>query len=201
MINDLLKSNPHSEFVQNILEYISGFIVAKLMKQVKCPSCIANLTGSSPKPPTRSEHDYFMEPVNKPKPSFLHFLNNRNLKIPSKFVVDIVKYAEHIFKLHVTSPTSGQVSNKRNLKTKMIIELCQHFGQVATNSLLPRHTESTNQPLIEEDHRLWLLKCVANSYLTIRLSTYGKTYTDMVVNFGKPSQRHQLTKLILFNNQ
>ena len=201
MINDLLKSNPHSEFVQNILEYISGFIVAKLMKQVKCPSCIANLTGSSPKPPTQSEHDYFMAPVNKPKQSFLHFLNNRNLKIPSKFVVDIVKYAEHIFKLHVTSPTSGQVSNKRNLKTKMIIELCQHFGQVATNSLPPRHTESTNQPLIEEDHRLWLLKCVANSYLTIRLSTYGKTYTDMVVNFGKPSQRHQLTKLILFNNQ
>ena len=107
MINDLMKSNPHSEFIQNILEYISGFIVAKLVKQVKCPSCIANLTGSSPKPPTQSEHDYFMQPVNKPKPSFLHFLNNRNLKIPSKFVVNIVKYAEHIFKLHVTSPTSG----------------------------------------------------------------------------------------------
>ena len=201
MINDLLKSNPHSEFVQNVLEYISGFVVAKLTKQIKCLSCIANLTESSAAPATRSEHDYFTKPEDKPKQSFLHFLNNGNLKIPSKFVVDVVKYAEHIFKLYITSPTSDQVSNKRNLKTKMIIEICQHFGQVTTNSLPPQHTESTNQPLIEEDHRLWLLKCVANSYLTIRLSTYGKNYTEKVVNFGKPSQRHQLTKLILFNNQ
>ena len=51
VINDLIKSNQHSEFVNNILEYISGFVVAKLMKKVKCPSCIANLTGSLPKPP------------------------------------------------------------------------------------------------------------------------------------------------------
>ena len=174
MINDLLKSNPHSEFVQNVLEYISGFLVAKLTKQIKCLSCIANLTESSATPATQSEHDYFMKPEDKPKPSFLHFLNNRNLKIPSKFVVDVVKYAEQMFKLYVTSPTLDQVSNKRNLKTKMIIEICQHFGQVTTNSLPPQHTESTNQPLIEEDHQLWLLKCVANSYLTIRLSTYGK---------------------------
>ena len=152
MINDLLKSNPHSEFVQNVLEYISGLVVVKLTKQIKCLSCIANLTESSATPATRSEHDYFMKPEDKPKPSFLHFLNNGNLKIPSKFVVDVVKYAEHIVKLYVTSPTSDQVSKKRNLKTKMIIQICQYFGQVTTNSLPPQHTESTNQPLIEEDH-------------------------------------------------
>ena len=102
--------------------------------------------------------------------------------------------------LNVISSTSGEIS-KKNLKTRMIMELCQHFGQVATNSLPPRHTESINQPLIEEDHRLWLLKCVANSYLTIRLSTYGKQYTEMVVDCGRPSQRHHLTKQILFNNK
>ena len=200
VINDLIKSNQHSEFVDNILEYISGFVVAKLVKKVKCPSCIANLTGSSPKPPNRSEHDYFKTTANEPKPGFLHFFNNGNLQMPSKFVVDVIKYAETIFKLHVTSQTSRQIS-KKNLKTRMIIEFCQHFGQVATNSLPPRHTESPNQPLIEEDHRLWLLKCVANAYLTIRLSTYGKQYTEIVVNCGRPSQRHQLTKQILFNNQ
>ena len=32
LMNGLIKSNPHSEFVNNILEYISGFVVAKLMK-------------------------------------------------------------------------------------------------------------------------------------------------------------------------
>ena len=32
LMDGLIKSNPHSEFVNNILEYISGFVVAKLMK-------------------------------------------------------------------------------------------------------------------------------------------------------------------------
>ena len=92
LMNGLIKSNPHSEFVNNILEYISGCVVAKLMKKVKCPSCIANLTGSSPKPPNLSEHDYFQPTANEPKPGFLHFLNNGKLQIPSKFVMDVIKY-------------------------------------------------------------------------------------------------------------
>ena len=59
MLCNILKSNPHSEFIQNILEYISGFIVAKLIKKVKCPFCISNLTGTA-NPLAPSEHDYSM---------------------------------------------------------------------------------------------------------------------------------------------
>ena len=81
--------------------------------------------------------------MNEFKPSLLHFLNNKNLKTPSKFVVDVVKYAEHIFKLYTASPNSDQVSNKRNLKTKMLVELCNHFSQIATNLLPPQHEDST----------------------------------------------------------
>ena len=43
---DLTKSS-HAEFVENILEYISGFLITKLLKQVKCSSCINNLTATS----------------------------------------------------------------------------------------------------------------------------------------------------------
>ena len=199
MLCNILKFNPHSEFIQNILEYISGFIVAKLMKKVKCPFCISNLTGTA-NPLAPSEHDYSIKPMNASKPSLLHFLNNKNLKTPSKFVVDVVRYAEHMFKLYIASPNSDQVSNKRNIKTKMLVELSNRFSQIAINLLPSLHEDSTFFPL-NEDHRLWLLKCVADAYLTIRLHTYGKSYTEMVVNSGEPSQRHQLTKFILFNNR
>ena len=38
MANKLSYSRKHSECVQNILQYVSGFIVAKLAKKVKCGS-------------------------------------------------------------------------------------------------------------------------------------------------------------------
>ena len=111
--------------------------------------------------------------------------------------MNVVKYAEHIFKLYVANLALDQICNITNLKKKMILEVCQHFAQDATEALPSQH-EPTEEPLIEDDHRLRLLKCVANSYLTLRLSTYGKHYTETVVNFGQPSLRHQFTKLILF---
>ena len=81
----------------------------------------------------------------------------------------------------------------------MVLEGSQHFVQDTTDALPPQH-EPTDERLIVDDHRLWLVKRVANSYLTLRLSTNGKHYTETVVNFGQPSLRHQFTKLVLFNN-
>lgn len=198
-----LELNKNSNYVLNILYYISGFIVAKLMKQVKCSSCIGDLTGTCTTT-TPSEHDYCKQanPGHvSGQSSFSQFINSGSLKIPSKFVVDVVQYAEHIFKLYV-SMNVDQINTKKNINTKMVMEVCQHFGQVATNLLPPLHQVSLHdEPLIEEDHRLWLLKCVANCYLKIRLFTYAKTYCETVINFGKPSNRLHLTKMILFHNQ
>lgn len=77
------------------------------------------------------------------------------------------------FKLYVANQALDQICRNTNLKKKMVLEVCQHFAQDATDALPPRH-ERTDEPLIEDDHRLWLVKCVANSYLTLRLSTYEK---------------------------
>ena len=109
---DLTKSS-HSEFVENMLEYISAFIITKSLEQVKCSSCINNLTATSSfKRSPKSDHDY-AKPLNKAKPSFLHFRNSGNLKIPSGFVVNLVKYAEHIFKLYVATSLGPNLSQHK----------------------------------------------------------------------------------------
>ena len=202
MANSVLSSIKHTEFTLNVLHYIGGFVVAKLMKKVKCCSCLANLTGQTIGT-THSDHSYTRSTTNsigETTTSFLQFVNHGTLKAPSKFVVDVVKHAETLFKLHVVNQPN-HINNQKNLKSTMVLELCHHFGQVATSLLPPPHEVMMNEPLLEEDHRLWLVKCVADSYLTIRLSTYGKHYGETVINFGKPSLRHHLTKTILFNNQ
>ena len=90
-----LELNKQSNYVLNILYYISGLIVAKLMKQVKCSSCIGDLTGTCTTT-TPSEHDYSKQ-ANPGhvfgQSSFSQFINNSSLKIPSKFVVDVAQYA------------------------------------------------------------------------------------------------------------
>ena len=87
---------------------------------------------------SQSDHDY-TKPLNKAKPSFLHFRNSGNLKIPSEFVVNVVKYAEHIFKLYIAKQALDQICLITNLKKKMVLEVCQHFAQDATTALSPRH--------------------------------------------------------------
>jgi hypothetical protein len=55
--------------------------------------------------------------------------------------------------------------------------------------------------VFEDDHRTLLIKLTADKYFTLRLFTYSKRYNETVVTKGKPSERYQLTKLILLRNQ
>ena len=49
-------------------------------------------------------------------------------------------------------------------------------------------------------HLTTLHKMVSKKYLDVRMKTYSKKYTEMVLPKNKPSKRHLLTKSILFSN-
>ena len=53
----------------------------------------------------------------------------------------------------------------------------------------------------EMDHLSSLMRTVVQRYVRLRLKTYGKLYTQMIVHQNMPSLRHQLNKTILFRNQ
>ena len=53
----------------------------------------------------------------------------------------------------------------------------------------------------EADHLTTLLRLVTEKYVLLRLKTYSKRFTEMVVHKNEPSLRHRLTKTILFKNQ
>ena len=52
----------------------------------------------------------------------------------------------------------------------------------------------------EMDHLSCLLRKISSNYLKMRLKTFGKKYSEMVVHKNEPSLRHQLTKTILFHH-
>ena len=192
----------HSEFIANVLFYIAGYIVSKLIDHLPCPEYKQSLP-PLPKEIPVNRHDYTASLYHEAgmASAFTTFVNNGGLQIPSTSVFRIVEYCEHLFKATVTGKDGNLISNECNLKQKMIVKVCHHFVVDSTIKLFPDHGYSDVEILVEEDHITKLTKFIADKYFTIRLFNFGKKYTQEIANDGKPSDRHRLNKLILFNNQ
>ena len=130
----------------------------------------------------------------------LHYVNNGGLKIPSKSVFQIIEYAELVFKRYVCQK-GNSINSQKNLKKTMIINLCHHFATNAHKDLFAEHEQGSNERVFEDDHKTNLIKHCADQYFTLRLFTYAKRFNGNVVKKGQPSDRHYLTKLILFKGQ
>jgi hypothetical protein len=126
-------------------------------------------------------------------------VNNGGLKIPSKSVFQIIEHAELVFKRNVWKE-GNCICNKKNLKKTMIMSVCHHFVDIH-QVLFADHEEDINERVFEDEHRTKLVKHCADQYFTLRLFTYAKRFNANVVQKGQQSDRHRLTKLILFKGQ
>ena len=186
-----------TEFVPNILFYIGGYLVSKLVRKLTCLSCkicvVSQFHGPTP------DHDYCTMRYSKiaSAAAFTLFVNNGGLKIPSQSVYSVVEYSEKIFKQKVLNNTN-KTTREDKLKEKMIMLVFYHFTMDSNHKVFNDHAVGQDS----QDHRSVLIKAIAERYFTLRLSvTYSKRYNNNVVAGGKQSVRQQLTKLILFKNQ
>ena len=129
LLVEQLAERGHSEFMENILFYISGFIVTKLMALIACTACKSCLI-SSPLP-SSIDHDYCgvktAQHSDTPAASaFTLFINRGGLTIPSQSVFAVVKYADHIFKAFVVKD-GKHINPSEKLRSRMIMEVCHHF--------------------------------------------------------------------------
>ena len=173
--------NPTSEFLSNILFYIStsGFVVAKLLNKLTCPSykrCLLSQFTS-----TVADHDYCaMNYCDVTSTSaFTVFVSNGGLMIPSRSVCLVVEYAEKVFKCKVCKD-GDQISSEAKLKQKLILDVCSHFIIDKKQDIFEEHMLGLNESVFEEDHRSALIKLVADKYFTLRIFTYAKRYQETV---------------------
>jgi hypothetical protein len=99
MMVEHLDEGGHTEFIENILFYIGGFIVSKLLKLLTCSAC------------QMSDGDYCGVNSDDSASAFTHFVNRGGLQIPSKLVYLVLKYAEQVFKACV-SKDGNQINCK-----------------------------------------------------------------------------------------
>ena len=137
-----LNEEGHSEFTSNVLFYIAGYIVSKLIKTLVCPACKKSLL-PLPKQLPVNGHDYTSTIYHEAgkASSFTTFVNKGGLQIPSTSVFRTVEYCEHVFKATVTGKDGKQISNEGNLKKKMIVNVFQHFTLDSTSELFTDHED------------------------------------------------------------
>eukprot|EP00794_Sanderia_malayensis_P003870 gene3870-4413_t len=100
----MIENTEKSEFCENTLFYISGYIVSKLVKSIQCKNCKECLIRTV----TKLDHEFFCgyNEVSGPA-AFMAFVNNGGLIIPSEPVFKIVQCCEKLFRGHVCKENSS----------------------------------------------------------------------------------------------
>lgn len=168
-----------SDYKNNILYYISGYIVMKILNKLTCQHCRALLITHR----THKDHDYLIDVCEFS--SFTAFVDRGGLKYASTFVFDVVKYIEKLFLL--MSP------DLQSLNMKKMLNMTLHQFSPKIRHIMLAHPSS------DESHELELIKCIGQKYLQLRLRSYGKSLTLKHVGH-KATLRQKLRKTVLFSN-
>jgi hypothetical protein len=75
--------------------------------------------------------------------SFTRFVNQGGLQIPSTSVFRTIEYCEHVYKATVCGKDHQQINNEKNLKKKIIINVCHHFTLDTTVNVFTDHEDAT----------------------------------------------------------
>ena len=184
-----------SDFTENIIYYIAGFIVRNVMKNIDCSPCSEALILDC----TVDEHDYVPAPFSL----FLTRKNNGGLVEASHGVQKIITLCEKIFRERVkgTRKEEMKISSKDFLIRKMTNDMLRARGE-RLRTYFPSFADHAheNDPVFEDDHLTQIVKKLCEKYFLLRMQTYAKQYTRQIVLKNTPSVRHQMNKLVLFKN-
>lgn len=88
--------------------------------------------------------------------------------------------------------------NKRLFEQNLDLKIINHCIRLfSLDSNIFPYLSCENVSILERPHKLVLITIIAKKYLKIRLHSFSKTYTESI---NVISNRHKLTKTILFSN-
>jgi len=185
-ICDLLNNtnSSYEDCKKNIIYYITGYAIKKIIFILDCNSCKQSLIK-----PT-SDHNYNHSADYS---KCIGFKNNGGLIFPSESSFKVV-YQTEIFLLSLTN--NLQTLNIPNLDLKITSLVNTKF---ALDKNIFKYLECNNVFTLDRPHKLVLIALLIQKYLSIRLHSFGKMYSTDILN--PISNRHKLTKQILFMNQ
>uniref|UniRef100_A0A1Y1K320 THAP-type domain-containing protein n=4 Tax=Photinus pyralis TaxID=7054 RepID=A0A1Y1K320_PHOPY len=160
-----------TEFTKQIVAYMGGFVVRKLLKKIKCEECIEALTSSVQNVPLIALRD------------------KGGLISPSDDVINICMTSETILK-RALEESGGKMLLKKFSCLFLVGKVLKVYLNKPIFIGLSDHVLSH---IAIENHVIQLIRAVAESYIVVRLHYVSKRYTDTT-----NSKRQVYNKLILF---
>lgn len=159
-----------SKYVTNVVVYISGFIVRKLLKTIYCAECANSLSGT-------------LESGSE----LLTRKNMGGLVTPSRDVVKLCKIGEQAYRLQ---QAKGMLMKKNVMLVLLSCAMAEIDSSIFTS--IGEHIMNIEPA---ENHRTTLIKSILFEYFKIRNHHLGKIATE---DFQAGSVRSLFTKTILF---
>lgn len=181
--------NPLKDITDNILYYISGYVVKKITPQLTCKFCINATTAHQYRP----DHTYCNK-INSFK-TFTNLKNRGGLQFASESVFKIIKLTEQYFKSLLVDKT---LLLKKNIDLH-ILSAVQNSLALSTSILPDCQKCFENTDVYIRPHKLDLINKICHLYLKIRLHSYSHILTSSIM-MESVSKRQKLHKTILFYN-
>lgn len=183
-----LESPESTLYQDNVLYYITGFIVFKILQKNDCQFCHNILTTNEHK----SDHSYSLN-INKFS-AFTSFVNRGKLCFASDAAFEIVKYVNSIWKQTVAM---GYLK-VNNISSKLVLATLHRFQAHLQDMFKPRHS-TTESIICLDSHETEMVKYIATKFLQIRMSSYLKTHVQKQSGDIR-TKRQKLHKTILFSH-
>lgn len=168
-----------SQYVENAIVYIGGYVVRNVSKRLACDHCRAALTETDDSQFVCERYRLWLRK------------NRGGLICPSTGTLAVCDAAER----SVRRIPPNQPPSSHDLSTALVSAVLFDVMPMDVFPSLHNHMLETE---VNDNHTIQLVQLVANEYIKIRMYHLGKQYTASIA--GKKI-RTTLSKLILFNHQ
>lgn len=183
-----------TDFQENIIYYIAGYIVRNLIKQSTCTHCNEILLNKNSNNNQISEdHSYASSSENFKR--FTQSVTRGGLIFASDAVFKILTFSEKQFRYLVEQ--GGLLKKNTNLKRILVNTAINYFSD-NIQIFYPKHPV-VEEFLSEECHEVQLVRKIIEVFLKCRMPHHSKLI-NIELHGKAASIRHKMSKIILFKN-
>eukprot|EP00794_Sanderia_malayensis_P004342 gene4342-4920_t len=156
-----VKQSNNSEFTENVLYYISGYVCRKIGSLIACPKCVLALLKTTSK--AHEDHSYSMM---DPGCKLTIRKDNGGLLFASSGIFTIVKTCEKFFSMHVLN-SAKRITSEEGLCKKLIL-LCVYELAWKLDKIFPHLEKQCLEPNEHgtlDSHAMQIVKKIAKDSL------------------------------------
>lgn len=187
----LLSNKNLTDFQENVIFYIAGFVVRNLIIRTSCNDCI-NILLFNDNDTGLLDHNYIASSHIFHK--FTNFITHGGLVYSSRIVFEIIKFCEKQFRIFLEKDNIH--TTEVNIKKLFINTALHHFAANISN-FKPPHPAV--EDISEEPHELQIIRKTLELFLKCRMHHHTKLI-NLRIHGNKATVRQKMTKLILFKN-